>query len=57
MQKTAQDDLDDAFDALIREFDEATRGLFTPVKRDFVDFPPAYRVAKIIPFPTRETLQ
>ncbi len=55
MQKTAQD-LDDAFDALIREFDEATRGLFTPVKRDLQDFP-AYRVAQIIPFPTRETLQ
>ena len=44
------------FDAAIAEFDAVMRRLNSPV-REQVESSPAYRVAKIIPFPTRETLQ
>ena len=56
MQKTIQE-LEAEFDALIVEFDAATRGLWPRCPRaPEIEFCEAYRVAKIIPFPTRETL-
>ncbi len=56
MQKTPAE-LESEFDALIAEFDLATRGLFDRPCKECFDPSKAYCVAKIIKFPQRETFQ
>jgi len=56
MQKSITE-LEAEFDALIVEFDAATRGLWhRPLREPEPDLCNAYRVSQVIPFPTRETL-